>query len=340
MRHTHTNRAFTMVELLVVVGIIGILVAILLPALSSVQNTARRAKTLATFAAVSAGLETYRNATGDPYPPSRSDAPAGSAYKAAMTNANDLRYACGANLLVWALGGRDLLGSAGFKDTAGDSGWYDDVHTFAPGSGLGGSQTPSGLYALDTTSFQPLHRRYNTFLDVNKNDFMTLGEYYDEKLYPRGNPIVPLPSDDNDITAYRQERFLLDGFGYPILYYKASKGAPLMVSAGQQLGVYSQADNALFTGGSQNLNSPGMDLGAGKGASLALHSLQDAAAIAPNTDLDNDIYDETFARFIWDRLVTARREPVKSDSYILISPGRDAVWGTDDDVTNFEDDKK
>lgn len=75
----------------------------------------------------------------------------------------------------------------------------------------------------------------------------------------------------------------------------------------------------------------GMDLGAGK-----LHPLRLGFSPSPDPNADNLFnMDPSFARSIWDQKVTARNVPVNKNSYILISPGEDALWGTDDDLTNF-----
>ena len=80
-----------------------------------------------------------------------------------------------------------------------------------------------------------------------------------------------------------------------------------------------------------------MDLGAGKG-----HQLREADSPSPNPSaaagdvLGNADFDNSLARFILNHKVTARNEPVNKDSYLLISPGPDALWGTEDDITNFD----
>ncbi|MHC5109955.1 MAG: type II secretion system protein [Planctomycetota bacterium] len=72
--------AFTLVELLVVIAIIGLLVSILLPALSAAKQSARRVACASTLRQVGVGLTSYVSNNRDKYPevslmPSVSPAP-------------------------------------------------------------------------------------------------------------------------------------------------------------------------------------------------------------------------------------------------------------------------
>lgn len=67
----HTRRAFTLVELLVVIAIIGILVALLIPAVQSAREAARRTECANKFKQVSLAVLNYAGANGDRLPPFR-----------------------------------------------------------------------------------------------------------------------------------------------------------------------------------------------------------------------------------------------------------------------------
>ncbi|MEJ2647701.1 MAG: prepilin-type N-terminal cleavage/methylation domain-containing protein, partial [Sedimentisphaerales bacterium] len=84
----------TLVEILVVLGIIALLLGLLLPAMTTVKNSAKEVKQKAQFGSINLALVTFKNDYGD-YPPS--NCPVGGNYT-------------GAQKLAEALVGWDLQG--------------------------------------------------------------------------------------------------------------------------------------------------------------------------------------------------------------------------------------
>ena len=68
-RPSSPRRAFTLVEMLVVLGIIGILIGLLLPAVMMAVNNARRTQINAELKQLDIAFETYKLQKGE-YPPS------------------------------------------------------------------------------------------------------------------------------------------------------------------------------------------------------------------------------------------------------------------------------
>ncbi len=329
------NRAFTLVELLVVISIIGLLIAVLVPAISAVRDSAKVVATTSQFGALDQGLEMYRGEQnlGGAYPPSAGDSTADPFAIAdpGGTSGNTLNTPIsGASLLAHALLGADRLGPPGFVDIDNDGDWSDDTH-----------QGDGGAYEIDATTGEAVRTRYgggtgfvSPKLAAKTRTFHSL--YSDDV-------IVAAEADLIAATGPGDQLFFVDEWDRPILYYKANKAARFMAGSRQdnQPTVYRQEDNGIITGSDGGALSGrlGVDFGASADAHGHRHFIGEVTApgFNPQTDdvLTDLTYEHSFARFIFDPQSRARNAPVRKDSYLLISPGPDAIYGNEDDVTNW-----
>lgn len=342
-RNAHVPNAFTLIELMVVVAIIGLLVAMLLPAFGTVRRKAREAQTRAQFQAIDTGLNMFRAETklGGAYPPSASDNkedrqlianPKSLQPTGANNDGKDPIRVSGAHLLVHALIGADGLGTPGFVDLNRNGKWWDDTSDRLSGSG-----NPGGAYEIDPTTGDEVHTRYGGagyVDDKMKASAETLRRMDEEGV------VLNISEGPDDIAL--DELMFVDPWDTPILYYRASKASRRIVAdaaktGAAQAGIYWQEDNGIITGTEEGPYAGiGLDFGPGK-IDGHYHAIYHNEAPDPTQPLEEILADahQEFARFILDTSVRVRPTPVKPNQYLLISAGPDARYGTDDDITNW-----
>lgn len=327
---------FSLVELLVVISIIALLISIALPSFKRAKIQAKQVATAATINGIGSSLELFRSesALGNQYPPSQSDNPTGEIQD--PFDATGAVKVTGASLLVLALAGPDQRGTAGFIG-AGGSRWSDA--TGGPGSS-----------PIPPANVPP-------FYDP-ANNTPRYGPYAEGKLLESIEPIDALDFANNPIGLRKkgivrassmvgheeEQRFFVDQFMRPILYYRARPAARNMITnPNGAVGIYDHRDNSLLTGGIEpgttNASRSGVQFAAKPHPSGAFHRIN-----ATRYDGDTNFAMDTsggengplpFDAYIIDPKSTVTARPVNPSKFLLISAGADGYYGTNDDVKNW-----
>ena len=343
--------AFTLIELLTVVAIIGLLIGILLPSLSAARKQAFKAKVKAQVSAIAKALEMFKNDVGD-YPESakRLDPTDDSSYSAPPGEPEVSRHDTtlyGAQALVRALVGVDLKGyvdhtkARNYNREFAPPWWYDDRNSCDPDS--------------DCDYESPLPRENKYFNETHsivrtvcaQTGCAAIGQ--EESL--RG--LRP-----SSISWKNTQFVMVDAFEYPILYYKANPRGTILCDNSVQSGTgadafavydpqnipyYNLLDNDVFTGSRGTgaifgtSNEPGWRFG------IEFHPIGVLGKIDDPDDVLGLAGGITmpFARYIHDHkseeASSGTIKPLNPDTYLLISAGPDGIYGTNDDINNFKE---
>ena len=339
---------FSLVELLTVIAIIVLLIGILVPALSHVRKSAKVTATKAMIGTFSTGLETFRadQQLGGRYPPSASDMMVNDELAYRVTSpypqvpVGPAIPVSGAGLLVWALAGADLLGCPGFRTFLdGSDYWAQDTHYYA-----GATPDTSGAYALDPDTREPVHPRVSPFIDLSR---VTVTKWNPSAQTTDGPGSFEIPVEVEACEALagpldrRLTPMFLDDFGGPILYWRADPAGRVIAdwsptdndALGAYRGFFHFRDNDDLL---DCLDSSKHPLQLTPGDMNHRLAFDYPAPVNPTTDLDPSITDQNFAAYIRNKSIEARVTPQRTDSYLLLSAGPDGVFGTADDIANFD----
>jgi prepilin-type N-terminal cleavage/methylation domain-containing protein len=359
---TKTRRGFTLVELLTVIAIIGLLVGILIPALSAARDQARRSATAGVVSALEKGCEMFKT-QADRYPRSGGGNPfEGSTYGTNGPVTNPNVPLSGAQWLALQLVGADQGGvvNAGLKN--------DTTYT-AQGIGDGrvNDQDWRRWYTTEFDSANGARKftREGPFVQVDSKSIRTPEKFREERtdldlpagpdiLRGESDPVVPGNGGSSDWHNGRLP-FFIDAFSNPILYYAATPGVDQPITTGignaVRVGRYDQSDNIHFTGfnsssgpsGRYHFDQQGWDLGGTGQPNPFYHNLGNFGYQAGQTNwpepgtfaaaiCDRNVFDSTFRAGSGGKLQAHRQ-----DSFVLISAGKNGVFGDEDDVRNYGD---
>jgi len=296
--NSHAKTGFTIIELLTVMSIIVILLGLLVPSLNTMKWYARYTTQKNQLKNIETGLHSFELDFGE-YPDS-SAGPSAAPY-------------CGAMKLAEAMAGQD-----GF-------GFHPDSSFRADGLSAAGKDLYPGIPDAENL------RSRKGYMEARDVQLCVLDDYLNSLPSPpswNGSGKIVLLCDVYKLNNFRNIKG--DKLGMPILYYKAntSKLSHDVNDPCNTNNIYNFYDNHEFVG-----------LGVISDLTVTEHPLFQKPAIpGPPGPPGQRFYEETRDESV---PIAGAYDPMKirpynKDGYILISAGRDGLYGTKDDVCNFK----
>ncbi len=329
-RNMRIRRGFTLIEVMAAVLVVAILVALLVPAVNLVKETALTMRQSAQFNAIEVGLEGYRNDFGD-YPES---------YLLEGRNGYIMNpgfeYYCGAQRLAEAMLGRDGFGvhpdteylQDGTGDINGDGTINNDEYLYHVND-------PNPVYG--ETQDENVAIRKGPYIDIEAGNPERLDSLY--------SPAELASANMGNAGAtwvlcdqLGQVKKLTDNkrTGMPILYYKADPTkymhsfADWDLTANNSNCMYNWIHNSVFSAPNPIpvLNRTPLPVISETSEKHPFHLIE--AASDPGT------YAKSFYDITANPTYVNPVRPYNPDRFILISAGLDGVYGTSDDLMNFD----
>lgn len=307
-RFFERGSGFTIVELLTVMSVIAILIGLLVPALNLVHDFANELQQSAQFHSIEVAVDMFvANSGYGTYPPS-DDNQFDLNPPPAPLGPDPMAYG-GAQKLAEALVGLDLLGyhpESAFRSDGQNLDTLGQVYRVYPQPGM--------------ATRKNIEARKGPFIELENANAFRMAEIYQNTGSFDPNPLT---SSFVLCDVYKKNRISGKKTGMPILYYRA-----------RTTYFEQRSDRVLPPAGPDNIDDDiyyyrdNVNL-------LALGTPENGSPhILDGSDLPADWL--RFEDMILNKDITTVSRPYRAGSYILISAGKDGLYGTADDMTNFK----
>jgi len=312
------RQAFTLVEILTVIAIIVLIMTITFPALDKARQVAMDTKQRSEMHNLEIALELYR-ADFDDYPES-----------SVLDSLGAGSIVCGAQCLAEAVVGRDLKGFdplttwyAAQEEVNGETEIYANVDKGSTDEEIEDSlnRRRGPYYKIEDSGAYLIEQIYGNYESATSSYTYSGAIYSASEDHAYQAPVI---SD-----VYHQKKIIMESgrsmwCGSPVLYFKAntvlamSNQATMLDANDPGASVYNIYDNLDL-----------IEMGSIEGETIMNHF--DSGYV---DEMGKDGI-EVFYETIRNEDVSTYKKPYNADSFILISAGDDAIYGTRDDITNF-----